>query len=52
MWYDEMLTAEIGQVGTQYDGLGAFRSGRSATKQKCGFTMVSPFRKCRVRMVW
>ena len=22
MWYDEMLTAEIGQVGTQYDGLG------------------------------
>ncbi len=22
MWYDEMLTSEIGQVGTQYDGLG------------------------------
>lgn len=39
MWHDEMLTAEIGQVGTQYDGLGhiGVQVGKNGDKNEMRF---------------
>ncbi|MDA0797051.1 MAG: cyclase family protein [Proteobacteria bacterium] len=39
IWYDEMLTAEIGQVGTQYDGLGhiGVQVGKAGDKTEMRF---------------
>ena len=52
VYHDEFVATEIGQTGTQFDGLGhiGIQWARTATRTRCGSTTASPSRRSATPM--